>query len=96
MVVPSDIPQKMHVVVGMKESFNITRKHILSESTSTAEEAELQVKMASEIAGGSEELRKRHIMSAMVCTMSPLTLDEHATDAGMIWSVSTIGWWKST
>jgi trimethylamine--corrinoid protein Co-methyltransferase len=86
MVVPSDIPQKTHVVVGMKESFDITRKHILSESTSTAREAQLQIKMASEIVGGLDELRKRHIMSAMVCTMSPLTLDGHATDAAMVWS----------
>lgn len=86
MVVASDVPQKTHVIVGVKESFNITRKHILSESTSTADEAELQIKMASEIVGGLEELRKRHILSAMVCTMSPLTLDGHATDAGMVWS----------
>jgi len=86
MVVPSDIPQKIHVVVGIKEAFNITRKHILSESTSTAEEAKLQIEMASEIVGGLDELRKRHVMSAMVCTMSPLTLDGHATDAAMVWS----------
>jgi len=90
MVVPSDIPQSTHVIVGMKESFSITRKHILSESTSTANEAQLQIKMASEIAGGSEELRRRHIMSAMVCTMSPLTLDGHATDAAMIWSEAKV------
>lgn len=90
MVVPSDIPQKTHVVVGMKESFDITRKHILSESTSTAKEAQLQIKMASEIVGGLDELRKRHIMSAMVCTMSPLTLDGHATDAAMVWSEARV------
>jgi trimethylamine--corrinoid protein Co-methyltransferase len=90
MVVPSDIPQKIHVVVGIKEAFNISRKHILSESTSTAEEAELQIKMASEIVGGLNELRKRHIMSAMVCTMSPLTLDGHATDAAMVWSSAKV------
>ncbi|HJX04641.1 MAG TPA: trimethylamine methyltransferase family protein [Thermoplasmata archaeon] len=86
MVVPSDIPQKVHVISSMKESFDITRKHIASESTSTVEEARLQIRMASEIVGGIEELKKRHLISAMVCTMSPLTLDEHATDAGMIWS----------
>jgi trimethylamine--corrinoid protein Co-methyltransferase len=90
MVVPSDIPQKTHVVVGMKESFDITRKHILSESTSTAREAQLQIRMASEIVGGLDELRKRHIMSAMVCTMSPLTLDGHATDAAMAWSEARV------
>jgi len=80
MVVASDVP------AAMKEAFDISRKHVETESTSNAEEARLQVKMASEIVGGIEELRKRHIMSAMVCTMSPLTLDGHATDAAMVWS----------
>ncbi|MBN1677544.1 MAG: trimethylamine methyltransferase family protein, partial [Candidatus Thermoplasmatota archaeon] len=86
MVVASDVPQNVHVVAAMKEAFDISRKHIESESTSNPEEARLQVKMASEIVGGIEELRKRHIMSAMVCTMSPLTLDGHATDAAMVWA----------
>jgi trimethylamine--corrinoid protein Co-methyltransferase len=86
MVVPSDIPEEVHVVVGMKEAFDISRKHIESESTSTGDEARLQVRMASETVGGIEELRKRHVMSAMVCTMSPLTLDGHATDAAMVWA----------
>lgn len=86
MVVPSDVPEESHVVVAMKEAFDITRKHIESESTSTGEEARVQVRMASEIVGGYEELKKRHIMSAMVCTMSPLTLDGNATDAAMVWA----------
>lgn len=86
MVVASDVPADTHVVAEMKQAFDITAKHIESESTSTPEEARLQIKMASEIVGGLEELKKRHILSAMVCTMSPLTLDEHATDAAMVWS----------
>ena len=86
MVVASDISEKIHVIAGMKAAFDVSRKHIESESTSTKEEAKLQIQMAAEIVGGIEELKKRHIISAMVCTMSPLTLDEHATDAGMIWS----------
>jgi trimethylamine--corrinoid protein Co-methyltransferase len=86
MVVASDVPEKVHVVTAMKEAFDRSRKHIESESTSNPEEASLQVRMASEIVGGMDELRKRHIISAMVCTMSPLTLDGHATDAAMVWS----------
>jgi trimethylamine--corrinoid protein Co-methyltransferase len=86
MVVASDMPEKTHVIASMKEAFDISSKHIASESTSTSEEARVQVRMASEIVGGIEELRKRHIISAMVCTMSPLTLDEHATDAAMVWA----------
>jgi trimethylamine--corrinoid protein Co-methyltransferase len=86
MVVPSDIEENIHVIAAMKEAFDISRKHIESESTSTAEEARIQVRMAAEIVGGLDELKKRHIMSAMVCTMSPLTLDGHATDAAMVWA----------
>ena len=86
MVVASDVAENIHVIAGMKEAFDRSRKHIESESTSTAEEARLQIRMASEIVGGPEELRKRHIMSAMVCTMSPLTLDGHATEAAMVWA----------
>ena len=90
MVVPSDVPKEAHVVTAMKAAFNITRKHILSESTSNSDEARTQIKMASEIIGGPEELRKRHLISAMVCTMSPLTLDGHATDAGMVWAEAQV------
>jgi trimethylamine--corrinoid protein Co-methyltransferase len=86
MVVPSDIPQEKHVVTAMKEALDISRKHVLSESTSNADEARMQIRMASEIVGDIEHLRKRHLISAMVCTMSPLTLDGHATDAAMAWS----------
>jgi trimethylamine--corrinoid protein Co-methyltransferase len=86
MVVASDVQENLHVIASMKEAFDISRKHIESESTSTAEEAGLQIRMASEIVGGPEELKKRPIMSAMVCTMSPLTLDGHATDAAMVWA----------
>ncbi|MDH4123501.1 MAG: trimethylamine methyltransferase family protein, partial [Thermoplasmata archaeon] len=86
MVVASDVPENIHVIAGMREAFRISRKHIESESTTTGEEARIQVKMASEIVGGFEELKKRHIISAMVCTMSPLTLDGHATDAAMVWA----------
>ncbi|MDH4123480.1 MAG: trimethylamine methyltransferase family protein, partial [Thermoplasmata archaeon] len=86
MVVASDVPQEIHVISGMKAAFDISRKHIETESTSTPEEAKLQIKIAAEIVGGIEELKKRHIISAMVCTMSPLTLDGNATDAAMAWS----------
>lgn len=86
MVVASDVPEEIHVAAGVKQAFDISKKHIESESTSTADEARTQIRMASEVAGGAEELRKRHIMSAMVCTMSPLTLDGHATDAAMVWA----------
>jgi trimethylamine--corrinoid protein Co-methyltransferase len=86
MVVASDLPEKVHVVHGMKVAMENTKKHLLSESTTTVEEAKTQVKMAAEVVGGVEELRKRHYISAMLCTMSPLMLDGTATDAAMVWA----------
>ena len=86
MVVASDLPEKVHVVNGMKVSMENTQKHVFTESTTTVEEATAQVRMASEVVGGVEELRKRHYISAMLCTMSPLMLDATATDAAMVWA----------
>lgn len=85
-VVANDVPSEKHVIAGMKEAFENTSKHIETESTTTAEEARAQVKMAAEVAGSVEELRKRHLISAMVCTVPPLILDGHATDAAMVWA----------
>ena len=86
MVVAHDIPEKSHVVHGMKVAMENTQKHILSESTTNSEEAKAQIQMGSEVLGGIEELRKRHYISAMLCTMSPLMLDGIATDAAMVWA----------
>jgi len=89
-VVANDIPSEKHVIAGMKEAMENTSKHIETESTTTAEEARAQVKMAAEVVGSVEELRKRHYISAMVCTVPPLILDGHATDAAMIWAENHI------
>jgi len=86
MVVATDLPERVHAVHGMKVSMENTQKHLLSESTTTVEEAKAQVKMAAAVVGGVEELRKRHYISAMLCTMSPFMLDGTATDAAMIWA----------
>ncbi len=86
MVVAHDSPPKTHVLVGLREAMLNTCKHIETESTTTPEEARAQVKMAAAVVGGEEELRERHYLSAMVCTVSPLVLDEGATDAAMVWA----------
>jgi trimethylamine--corrinoid protein Co-methyltransferase len=86
MVVAHDVAKGSHVLHGMRVSMENTSKHILTESTTNPKEARAQVKMASEIVGSEEELRKRHYISAMVCTISPLTLDGAATDAAMVWA----------
>lgn len=86
MVVAHDVPSKIHVLAGLKEAIENTTKHIETESTTTADEARAQVEMAAAVVGSAEELRKRHYLSAMVCTISPLVLDGGATDAAMVWA----------
>jgi len=86
MVVAHDISSKTHVLEGLKVGMDNTEKHIETESTTTPEEARAQVKMAAAVVGSEEELRKRHYISAMVCTISPLVLDGGATDAAMVWA----------
>jgi len=86
MVVAHDVSKGSHVLHGMRVSMENTSKHILTESTTNPEEARAQVNMAAEIVGSVEELRRRHYISAMVCTISPLTLDGLATDAAMVWA----------
>lgn len=86
MVVANDVPAEKHVVLGMREAMRNTSKHILTESTTKPEEARTQLRMAAEVVGGVEALRERHYISAMVCTTSPLILEELATEDAMIWA----------
>lgn len=86
MVVAHDVPQKVHVIKGVQVAMENTQKHILTESTSNPEEARTQVAMAAEIVGSVEELKKRHYVSAMVCTVSPLVLEGPTTEAAMVWA----------
>ncbi|HEY7587261.1 MAG TPA: trimethylamine methyltransferase family protein [Thermoplasmata archaeon] len=86
MVVPFDVPERSHVVNGVRVSMETTAKHIMSESTSNAEEARAQVRMAAAVVGSLEELRERHYLSAVLCTVSPLVLDGNASDAALAFS----------
>lgn len=86
MVVPFDVPERAHVVNGVRVAMENTEKHIMSESTSNADEARAQVSMAAAVVGSEEELRDRHYLSAVMCTVSPLALDEHASDAARVFA----------
>lgn len=86
MVVASDVPERAHVVSGVRVAMENTQKHIESESTSNAAEAEAEVQMAAAVVGSLDELHGRHYLSAVTCTVSPLILDEAATDAAMVFA----------
>jgi len=86
MVVAHDVPEEVHVATGVKVAMETTEKHILSESTTNAREAQAQVELASAVVGSREELRDRHYMSAMLCPISPLSIDGAAADAALVWA----------
>ncbi len=86
MVVASDVPERTHVVNGVRVAMENTAKHIESESTSNAAEAEAEVGMAAAVVGSADELLGRHYLSAVTCTVSPLILDAAATDAAMVFA----------
>ena len=73
-VTPLDVPKHSHVLHELDAAFNNCEKHITSGTTYMREEAVYGVKMAQEIAGGEDELRRRPVLSAVVCTSSPLVL----------------------
>lgn len=90
MVVASDVPERAHVVSGVRTAMENTQKHIESESTSNAEEAKTEVAMAAAVVGSPDELFDRHYISAVTCTVSPLILDAAATEAAMVFAANHV------
>ena len=86
MTVSSDVPERAHVVHEVRTAMENTEKHIESESTSNADEARAEVRMAAAVVGSPDELLDRHYLSAVTCTVSPLILDAAATDAAMVFA----------
>ncbi len=60
-----------------------SKKHVQTESIYTKREAKAAVEMASCLAGGREELRRRPVLSVMECTISPLAQDGGSLEAAL-------------
>ena len=65
-------------------SFNNTVKHVQSVTALGTVPARYAVEMATVIAGDKEELRRRPMLSLIVCTIAPLVQDEKGIDAGLV------------
>ena len=61
-----------------------TTKHVQSESVVSEREALAAIEMAAVISGGREALRRRPILSLLVCAISPLGQDGQAVDAALV------------
>ena len=82
-VAPQDVPLHAHVLHQIQAAYSNTDKFVMSESTTTAAEARLQIEMASEVAGGRDKLMRDPNLSAIICAVPPLNLDGGGCEAAM-------------
>ena len=76
----SDVPARCHSAYELWTSFENCALHVQGDCTD-AVDARRQIQLASIIAGGEEELRKRPLFSSATNPISPLSFDEGAVEA---------------
>ena len=85
-VTPLEVPPHAHTLHELDVGLNYTEKHTMVEAVFLGAEAEVEVKMASLVTGDERELRRRPIISSIMCCIFPLTLDGGAMDASMVFA----------
>jgi len=71
---------------GLEACFNNTEKHVETESVMDQISARYAVEMATAIAGNEKNLRKRPILSQLLCCIAPLAQDRGGIEAAMIFA----------
>jgi trimethylamine--corrinoid protein Co-methyltransferase len=71
---------------GVEACFNNTEKHIQTESVMDEISARYAIEMASVVAGGRDELRKRPLHSLLLCAIAPLAQDRGGIEAAMVYA----------
>ncbi len=69
--------------------WNNTVKH-LQGMVNGGREARYAVEMATVIAGGADELRRRPVLSGLIGTISPLVIDEDAMEAALVFAAAGV------
>ncbi|HEX7439143.1 MAG TPA: trimethylamine methyltransferase family protein, partial [Caldimonas sp.] len=69
--------------------WNNTVKH-LQGMVNGAREARYAVEMATVIAGGPEELRRRPVLSGLIATISPLVIDKDGIEAALVFAAAGV------
>jgi len=77
---PMDVPAAMQNMIGMYICLSNTEKHVEGGMVN-AKEAQYTIEIAAAIVGGREELKRRPIISATECPISPLTYDKGMIEA---------------
>jgi trimethylamine--corrinoid protein Co-methyltransferase len=71
---------------GLEACFNNTEKHIESESVMDEISARYAVEMAIAVTGSEENLRKKPILSLLLCCIAPLSQDKGGIEAAMVFA----------
>jgi trimethylamine--corrinoid protein Co-methyltransferase len=71
----TEVPQGSHSLHELWTAMQSTTKHVNGVSILSAEDAKAQVELASLVAGGKEELRKRPLFSVICCSIAPLAYE---------------------
>lgn len=79
-----DCPAHNRSLHELEAVWNVSRKHVQTETIVTEREMEAAVEMAALLAGGKQALRERPLLSIMQCTYSPLGHDGGSLEAGIV------------
>jgi trimethylamine--corrinoid protein Co-methyltransferase len=79
-----DVPAPTRGLHEVRAIWESSTKHAQTESIYNAREARIAIEMAAMIAGGSEALRKRPVLSLMQCTAPPLGHDGGSIEAALL------------
>jgi len=77
----NDVPALAHGPHELWATIQNTSKHVQGVTVQSAEDARAQIQLAALIAGGSDALRKRPLMSVISCPIAPLSFEEGAIEA---------------
>ncbi len=79
-----DCPPESRSLHELEAIWNVSGKHVQTETIVTEPEMHAAIEMASLLVGGREELRKRPVLSITQCTTSPLGQDGGSLEAGLV------------
>ena len=78
---PTDVPPVSDGPHTLWATLQNTSKHVQCVTVQSAEAANIQIELAALIAGGREELKRRPIISMVVCPIAPLSFEKHAIES---------------
>jgi trimethylamine--corrinoid protein Co-methyltransferase len=79
-----DCPAYSRSLHELHAIWQVSKKHVQTESIIHAREMRAALEMASALAGGREALRQRPLLSVMQCTTSPLGQDGGSLEAALV------------